>query len=158
MNIRFFSTRENEGRHLWLNLNERDILSGKKTIHFTTGAFDTYDFDMTATTREDNDVLSYGEIKTVHRDYVKFPNFQIDYKKLKALQDLSKQDGRIPYLVCFFEDYTIVWDITDINLEERKYNQFCTSTMAEYTKGKREKEEVWLTIDEAIYKEKRFNN
>lgn len=153
MNTGFFDARENEGRHLWLNLNERDILSGKKTIHFTENPFKVYDFDMTAST-----VLSYGEIKTVHRDYIKFPNFQIDYKKLKALQDLSKQDGRVPYLVGFFNDYTIVWDITDINLEERKYNQFCTSTTAEYAKGKREKEEVWLTIDEAIYKEKRFNN
>lgn len=149
----FFTTREIEGRHEWLNLNMRDVLSGRKTIHFTTNPYELYDFDMTAST-----TFSYGEIKTVHRDYFKYPNFQIDYKKLKALQELAKQDGRIPYLVCFFDDYTIVWSIADIDLEGRKYSQFCTSTTADYEKGKREKDEVWLTIDEAIYKEKKFNN
>ena len=144
----FFTTREIEGRYEWITLNMKDILSGKKTIHYTEDPFEVYDFDMTAST-----ALSYGEIKTVHRDYTKFPNFQIDYKKLKSLQSLAKQDGRIPYLVCFFDDYTIVWDISGIDLEERMYTTFCTSTTADYTKGKREKEEVWLTIEEAIWKD-----
>ena len=69
----FFTTREIEGRHEWLNLNMRDVLSGRKTIHFTTNPYELYDFDMTAST-----TFSYGEIKTVHRDYFKYPNFQID--------------------------------------------------------------------------------
>lgn len=143
----FFNAREIEGRKEWLELNLLDILRGNKTIHFTDNPYELFDFDMTAST-----VLSYGEIKTVHRPYTKYPNFQIDYNKLKNLQVISKQMDRVPYLVCFFEDYTIVWDITSIDLEERKYSQFCTSTTADYSKGKRKKEEVWLTIDEAIYK------
>ena len=149
----FFENREYEGRYEWLSLNMKDIIKGKKTIHFTENPYEVYDFDMTATT-----TYSYGEIKTIHRDYTKYPNFQIDYKKLKALQYRAEKDDRIPYLVCFFDDYTIVWNVADINLEERKYNQFCTSTTAEYTHAKKEKDEVWLTIDEAIYKEKKFNN
>lgn len=146
----FFTTREFEGRIKWMNINIRDILSGRKTIAFTADDYDGVDFFMTAFT-DSIMTASVGEIKTIHRNYTKYDNFQIDYKKLKNLQDVVKIDNRIPYLVCFFDDYTIVWDITDINLEERRYNQYCTSTTADYEKGKREKEEVWLTKEESIW-------
>ena len=145
----FFATREIEGRKKWLELNLSDILNGKKTVHFTDDPFCPYDFDMTATT-----TLSYGEIKTVHRNYNKYPDFQIDYIKVKTLQDISIKDSRRSYVVGFFDDETIVWDVTDMNLEERKYNQFCTSTTANYSKGKKEKEEIWLKKEEAIYPRK----
>ena len=147
----FFTEREIEGRREWIDLNMRDVLLGKKTIHFTDDPYEAYDFDMTAST-----TYSYGEIKTIHRDYSKYPNFQIDYRKLKTLQDKAREDNRVPYLVCFFDDVDVVWNISSIDLESRKYNQFCTSTTAEYTKGKKEKEEVWLTIEEAIYKNKKI--
>lgn len=148
---KFFNEREIEGRYKWLHLNIKGVLNGTKTIHFTDDPYELFDFDMTGGT-----VLSYGEIKTVHRDYTKYDNFQIDYNKLKNLQTVSKEKNRTPYLVCFFDDYDVVWDITDIDLEERKYTTYCTSTTANYEKGKKEKEEVWLTIDEAIYKEKKL--
>lgn len=142
-----FEAREDEGRVLWLTINLKDITRGRKTIHFTEDQFEVYDFDMTASTR-----LSYGEIKTIHRPYTKYVNFQIDYNKLHSLKELALQDNRTPYLVCFFDDYNIVWDITDIDLEARKYTTYCTSTTAEnYEKGKREKTEVWLTKEEAIW-------
>lgn len=141
-----FTQRENEGRYMWLIINLPDILSGKKTIHFTDNPYETYDFDMTAHS------LSYGEIKTIHRPYTKYVNFQIDYNKLHSLKEKAKEDNRIPYLVCFFDDYSIVWDLTKINLEERKYTTYCTSTTAEnYEKGKKEKQEVWLTKEEALW-------
>ena len=146
----FFITREFEGRADWININIRDILRGKKIIVFTQDDYDGVDFFMTAFTNS-LATTSVGEIKTIHRNYTKYENFQIDYKKLKNLQDTAKLDNRIPYLVCFFDDYTIVWDITNINLEERKYNRYCTSTTANYEKGKREKEEVWLTKEESIW-------
>ena len=142
----FFNTREIEGRYKWITLNMKDVLSGKKTIHYTEDPFEVYDFDMTAST-----VLSYGEIKTVHRNYADYKNFQIDYKKVKSLQTRAQKDGRVPYLVCFFDDYTIVWDVSGIDLEERKYIKSCTSTTADYGKSKRDKDEVWLTIGEAIW-------
>lgn len=149
MNTTFFNTREHEGRYKWLSLNMRDILDGKKTIHYTSGDYDPYDFEMTATT-----VLSYGEIKTIHRNYEDYENFQIDYAKLKTLQDAAKKDSRIPYLVVFFNDWNIVWNIEDIDLEERKYTRNCTATTANYEKGKKEKEQVYVTITEAIWKKK----
>ena len=141
-----FTAREDEGRYKWLTININNILKGKTTIHYTEDPYEVYDFDMTANS------LSYGEIKTIHRDYTKYMNFQIDYNKLHALKQLSQENDRTPYLVCFFDDYNIVWDLTDIDLEERKYTTYCTSTTAEnYEKGKREKVEVWLTREEAIW-------
>lgn len=153
----FFSNREMEGRYEWFLIIAKDVLQGKRTIHYTEDPYEVYDFDMTAHTSAT--VLSYGEIKTVHRPYTKFDTFQIDYNKLKALQDLAKENGRVPYLVCFFDDWDVVWDVSDIDLEDRRYTTYCTSTTADYQKGKREKEEVWLSIaeDAAIYKRKKFN-
>lgn len=149
----FFNTRESEGRYNWLLVNIRDILRGKKCILFTDDPFCTYDFEMTAWTS--SVTTSYGEIKTVHRDYALYPNFQIDYWKLKHLQEKCTKDNRIAYVVGFFTDCLLVWDITKIDLEERRYTQFCTSTTADYEKGKQEKEEVWLVKEEAIYKEEK---
>lgn len=151
----FFGTREYEGRMLWFELNRYDVLSGKKCIQFTQDEGCRYDFLMTAWTTS---AKSVGEIKTVHRDYYKYPNFQIDYLKVKILQDTAREHGRKAYVVGFFTDFTIVWDVTDMDLEPRRYKRFCTATTNNYCKGKKEKEEVWLTIDEAIYKEKKFNN
>lgn len=146
----FYTTREYEGRKKWLDINMNDVLRGKKNIVFTLDDFDTVDFLMTAFTGN-KATTSIGEIKTIHRNYTKYDNFQIDYKKMKNLQDKAKNGGDIPYLVVFFDDYTVVWDITDIDLESRKYNQYCTSTTANYQKGRREKEEVWLVKEESIW-------
>jgi hypothetical protein len=145
----FFENREFEGRYEWLSLNMRDVLRGRKVIQFTLDPYCPQDFEMTAYTS--STTLSYGEIKTIHRDYTKYENFQINYKKMKRLQDRAKKDGRVPYLVCFFDDYKIVWDITDIDFEARKYTQYCTPTTAFYTKEKEESEQVWLTKEEALW-------
>lgn len=146
-----FEQREDEGRIKWLLLNLNDILRGNKCVLFTRNPYAVFDFEMTAYT---TNILSYGEIKTVHRNYTNYSNFQIDYNKLKSLKDACKSENRTPYLVVFFTDYTMVWDLTDIDLEERKYTCNCTSTTAEnYTKGKREKVEVWLDDNQGlIYK------
>ena len=151
----FFNKREIEGRNKWLTINLKDILLGKKCILFTTGAC-TYDFEMTAWTT--TVTASYGEIKTVHRNFTQYPNFMIDYKKVKRLQDRAIKDGRLAYVVGFFEDYDLVWDVTNMDLEGRKYTQYCTSTTADYQKGKQEKEEIYLNFDEAIYKEEIIND
>ena len=146
-----FEQREDEGRIKWLCLNLNDILRGKKCVLFTQDPYAVFDFEMTAYT---TNILSYGEIKTVHRNYTNYSNFQIDYNKLKSLKDACKPENRTPYLVVFFTDYTMVWDLTDIDLEERKYTKNCTSTTAEnYTKAKKEKVEVWLDDNQGlIYK------
>jgi len=149
----FFNDREMEGRYAWMMLNMKDILRGKKRIDFTLDPFCTFDFEMTAWTS--SVTTSYGEIKTIHRDYTKYDNFMFDYMKGKRLQNKAREDNRKAYVVGFFDDYTLVWDITEMNLEERKYTQFCTTTTANYEKGKEEKEEIWLTKEEAIYKEER---
>lgn len=151
-----FEQRENEGRIKWLNLNLNDLLRGNKCILFTRDPYSPHDFEMTAYT---TDVLSYGEIKTIHRKYTDYDNFQIDYKKLKSLKEAANTDSRTPYLVCFFTDYTIVWDLTNIDLESRKYTIDCTSTTVDnYTKGKKQKVEVWLDDnDKPIYKKTTLN-
>lgn len=141
-----FEEREIEGRGKWLKMNYNAVLLGKKIIQFTEDKFNPVDFYMTAGTK-----TSVGDIKTLHRDYMQYPDFQIDYIKLKEIKDRAT-DGRIPYLVVFFNDYHIVWDLSKIDIEERKHIVNCTATTAQnYNKGKKEKEEVCLTMQEAIY-------
>ena len=150
-----FENRENGGRVKWLQLNMKDVVSGKKTIAFTYDPYAPIDFLMTALTNVSGYLESMGEIKDIHRDYTKYNNFQIDYHKLQNLKARAEEDAKVPYLVCFFTDYCIVWDLTDIDLEERKYTTLCTSTTAEnYNKGSREKEEVWLDKSEALWTRK----
>lgn len=142
-----FLERELEGRSKWQKVNEYDVLTGKKVIQFTKDTFDPVDFYMTAGTK-----TSVGEIKTIHRNYMQYPDFQIDYKKLKEIKDKAKDDERLPYLVVFFDDYTMVWDLSKIDIEERKHMVNCTATTAQnYNKGVKEKMEVCLTMQEAIF-------
>lgn len=142
-----FLEREIEGRSKWQKVNEYDVLTGKKVIQFTKDTYDPVDFYMTAGTK-----TSVGEIKTIHRNYTQYPDFQIDYKKLKEVKDKAKEDERLAYLVVFFDDYTMVWDLSKIDIEERKHMVNCTATTAQnYNKGVKEKMEVCLTMQEAIF-------
>ena len=143
----FFDTREAEGRIAYLNLNLADIVKGKKTIHFTEDKYEVYDFEQTAWTTS---VESYGEIKTVHRPFRDYNDFQIDYNKVKKLQTLSRTEGRRGYIVGFFRECAVVWDITDMDLEGRRRDVNCTVTTADYGK-KRVKTEIGLTEKDAIY-------
>lgn len=143
----FFDTREAEGRIAYLNLNLADIVKGKKTIHFTEDKYEVYDFEQTAWTTS---VESYGEIKTVHRPFRDYNDFQIDYNKVKKLQTLSQTEGRRGYIVGFFRECAVVWDITDMDLEGRRRDVNCTVTTADYGK-KRVKTEIGLTEKDAIY-------
>lgn len=148
-----FTEKEFEGREKWLKMNYNDIINGKKVVQFTSNAFDRADFYMTAYTKTKEEKISVGEIKNINRDYEQYPNFQIDYSKIKEIKDIAEKEDRIPYLVAYFTDYSIVWDLARIpDIENRKYKQYCTSTTAvNYNKGKKEKEEIWLTKEEAIY-------
>lgn len=143
----FFDRREAEGRIAYLNLNIRDIVKGRKTIHFTEDPLEVYDFEQTAWTTS---VESYGEIKTVHRPFRHYDDFQIDYKKAKNLQILSQAEDRRGYIVGFFTECVVVWDITEMDLESRARDVLCTSTTADYGK-KRIKTEIGLTEKDAIY-------
>lgn len=97
-------------------------------------------------------ITSVGEIKDVHRPYIKYPNFMIDIQKIRKLHEIAKKDGRIPYLVVFFSDSYGVWDISKIDYETRVETRPCTSTTAQnYTKGKRDKDETYFYNNEAIY-------
>lgn len=141
-----FNRRENQGRLKWLNLNIKDILSGKKTIAFTQDPYCSYDMAMTSTT------LFYGEIKDIHRSYSKYPNFQIDAMKIKKLEAACVEEDRRPLLIAFFEDYTIVWDTSKVDWTERVKPVECTSTTASnYTHGQKTKLETSFLKEEAIY-------
>lgn len=161
---KFVKERETKGREKWFNLIKKDVQRGKKMIEFTPFK-DGIDFYMTATTgnnyiitstTENNYVEILGEIKDVHRSYYykNYKTFQIDYWKLKKMQEEAALTGKRAYLVVFLTDYTIVWDITDINLEERKYIRLCTKTTGDYqekVENKVPKEEVWLVKEEALW-------
>lgn len=144
-----FEKREAEGRFQMLSLVMMDILRGDRAITFTP-ITEHHDFDMTSFTPTIR--TSKGEIKCIHRNYDDYPNFQIDYAKVRDLKVNAGKEGKTPYLICFFNDCSICWDLTNIDLDGRVYKQMCTrSTATDYSRGAVEKEEVWLTKEEAIW-------
>lgn len=102
--------KEKKGRDLF----EEDFGS-KYTITYTQDIYNTTDFTCTATT---NPTRTYvGEIKAYTdakhpRRYDKFPNYQIDYIKLKSIERKANESNSIPILVVYFEDILAVWDLS----------------------------------------------
>lgn len=95
------------------------LFGDKYIIRFTEGKYDVVDFFATALTLSRRTYV--GDIKNYEdRPYSKFENYMIDYAKLKNIKDKADEDGRIPVLVCFFTDGTIVWDLRKVDFESEK--------------------------------------
>lgn len=92
------------------------------------------------------------EVKNIHRPYRKFGNFQIDYEKIEALYDRANKKGYVPTLLCYFDDYRIMWRIDDLSIYTNRIADVrCTATTAtNYGENKRDKRETYFYIDEAF--------
>lgn len=101
-----------------------DMYGEKNIIEFSTYDYERWDFKQTAMTP--SLTTAVGDIKNVNRDYAKYIHdgidggFLIDFDKCRAVKKEAKNDFRPSGLIVgFFNDLTIIWDIMQINWEER---------------------------------------
>lgn len=119
---------------------------------FTKGKYDCVDFWATGNT------LSVGEIKNYirERNLRDYPNYMIDLSKITNLISLAEKEERKPLLICFFWDWTIIWDLSKIGEDEitkRKRWMWVNKDGVHY--GEKERSLMtFLYENEAIWKEK----
>lgn len=46
------------------------------------------------------------------RPTFKYPDFQIDYDKLRACKKIAMNKNEKPLLICYFSDKKVIWDLT----------------------------------------------
>ena len=83
------------------------------------------DFFATGITLSNSGETSVGEIKNYDdpehpRNFYDYDDYMIDWLKLAKLRAIAKANNSRALLVVFFNDYTIVWDITDIDIDSRR--------------------------------------
>lgn len=128
-------------------------------IVFTTDKMDKVDFYATGLTFNHSGDTYVGEIKNYddpnyHRSFKKFKNYMIDYWKLSYLITIAKAEGRTPLLIVYFDDYTIVWDISNIDIDSRRKWDWVNKDGQDY--GKKEYALMtYLYESEILWKETR---
>ena len=128
----------------------KKLLSPKLRIEFTEPRFDGVDFYATALTSETKTYV--GEIKNYkeERKFVKFPNYMIDYGKVAKLKAIAEAEGRVPLVISFFGDCTVIWDVTSIDIDSRREWRWVNKDGQHY--GKKEWALVtYLERDEALW-------
>ena len=86
-------------------------------FNFTADEYNRVDFLATGLTLSCPTYV--GEIKHYNqeRSLRKFENYMIDYNKLEAIIQKANEQGRIPILICYFTDFTVVWNLNKIGLQ-----------------------------------------
>lgn len=94
----------------------------------------------------------YGDATNI-RNSNKYPNYQIDYKKLEELEAKSKEDNTAkPLLICFFSNELVVWDINKCNWKDTKRTVYTNKSGGNYGKYKEYSEQAYLKLEDAIYR------
>lgn len=127
-------------------------------LFYTAGTEDDFDpIDMFLTAITNPNRIYSVEVKIVGREYAKFIwrgkdyGFQIDAKKIDALWDKWLTEGRIPILYIKFNDYTIVWDIRDIDYKSRERIVETNDDGQHYGRSKSPSMQTYLFKDEAAW-------
>ena len=110
-------------------------------IVYTVDRHNPIDFYATGITLEYSGVTYVVEIKNYDdpehpRPFTKFSNYMIDWSKLSTLKAEAKGKGRRPLLIVYFDDWTIIWDITDIDIDSRREWRYVNKDGQNY--GKKE--------------------
>lgn len=93
----------------------------------------------------------YGDIKNL-RYSDKFPNYQIDYDKLSALEAKSIEDKSTPLLICFFSNELVVWNINKCDWKSTKRKVYTNKIGGAYGQYKEWSEQAYLKLEDAIYR------
>lgn len=97
----------------------------RQHILFTMGRYEGVDFFSTGITESNSGKTYVGEIKNYDnpnhpRNFKDYDDYMIDWSKLLLLKATARGRNSIPLLVVFFNDYTIVWDLTEIDIDSRR--------------------------------------
>lgn len=95
----------------------------------------------------------YGDVTNI-RYSNKYPNFQIDYDKLLALEAKSKKENSKPLLICFFSNELVVWDINKCKWKDTKRTVYTNKIGGAYGQQKEYSEQAYLQLSDAIYRNK----
>lgn len=117
-----------------------------KHLHIEFSALKArYDAKATGLTRGETLVV---EIKDIRRPYTKHDKdgtdrgFLIDYDKLAYIEEVAKTEGRIPWVVAYFTDCVIIWNL--FNTDWRKRGEMKDVNKEGINYGK-EKETAYIT-------------
>lgn len=95
----------------------------------------------------------YGDVNNI-RYSNKYPNFQIDYDKLAALEAKSKEENSKPLLICFFSNELVVWNINKCDWKSTKRKVYTNKNGGNYGKYKEWSDQAYLKLEDAIYRNK----
>lgn len=95
----------------------------------------------------------YGDIN-YQRYSDKFPNYQIDYDKLSALEAKSKEENSKPLLICFFSNELVVWNINKCKWKDTKRRVCVNKIGGSYGMEKEYSNQAYLKLEDAIYRNK----
>lgn len=93
----------------------------------------------------------YGDVK-YPRYSNKYPNYQIDYDKLSALETRSNEENSTPLLICFFSNELVVWDINKCKWKDTKRTVYTNKIGGAYGKYKEYSNQAFLNFEDAIYR------
>lgn len=144
-----FKKKEDEGR-----ATVECILHLYYHMDFTKPSYDRVDIYLTAIT--DTGRTYVGDIKSYldpqHPRYLyKYPDYMIDYDKLKEIKKIALNENRIPILIVVFTDYLAVWDLNKANWEDTAEWRLTNKTGVDY--GEKEWDLMaHLNPNEIVYK------
>ena len=112
---------------------------------------DGYLINMFTDKRYDFESKWYGNIK-YQRNSDKFPNYQIDYDKLVALEKRSKEQNSTPLLICFFSNELVIWNINNCDWKSTKKSVYTNKIGGAYGQQKEYSYQAYLQLNDAIYR------
>lgn len=90
------------------------------------------------------------------RNSDKFSNYQIDYDKLDNLEKKAKEKNSTPLLMVFFSNELVVWNINRCDWKSTKKTVKVNKIGGRYGAEKEETEQVYLLLDDAIYRDEKI--
>lgn len=129
-------------------------------MYFTPEDTNPVDFYLTATTQTEKTYV--GDVKAYideeqPRTYTKFIingkdyGYMIDLNKLREIKKIALNEKRIPILIVYFKDCTVIWNLIAIPWENRSEWRWVNKDGLNYGKEKEWELVTYLYKDEAVY-------
>lgn len=128
-------------------------------IEYTTDQFNRVDANATGITSSNSGNTYVIEIKNYDdpenpRPFTKYDDYMLDHDKVANIKEKAKREGRIPLVIVYFYDYTIVWNVSKIDIDSRANWRWVNKDGQDY--GEKELAyETYLYESEILWKEER---
>lgn len=128
-----------------------DLFGKYYNFSFTEDPYNRVDFYATGHTLNMPEYVGDVKYYVLERSFHKFSNYMIDYEKLKEIVDRATKEGRVPILICFFTDYTVVWNLKDIPFKSRAEWRWVNKDGQNYGTEKEWSYMTYLYENEAVW-------